>query len=398
MSEIVEKQATSELEPVRSLFRDGEQRSQCGSSTINKQAYADGSPLSVSELDALFAHVIEGNPYTHLAAIEAQRPFSKTEIRQTAVHDIDGQLIGFLAFHDHRFLKTAQALISPYAPVSVPPVHQDSVEEGLAALFGAIEKNGFSSFRLATSLSGRFFDALMAVSATRGASVSSLRRWSRAGLYFDRAETDNPTSLSSKKRKEMRRLKRRLQDDGPVVVTAYEGASLREGAQRFLALEEKGWKGEKGTAMALSPATRALFEAFVFPRPPAISCVIYCLEVAEQPISTFVTFIQNGQAYLWKTSYDSAYAQQSPSGLLLLEMIPALKAKGVMMIDSCSSNATSMADIYLPHRIEMADLLISTTNGQRGGLWFQAANTYFKAHETLRAAAKQHLLPLLNRR
>lgn len=398
MSQLMKIKNAQAFDGIEALFRDREPYADTVPMRADSETTRQSAAASEPDLSDLFADVAEGNPFTHYPAINAQRPLSKAPISTRIVHDGKDGLDGFLAYHAHQWLGTAQALTSPYAPVSVPPVRQGYEVATLNALFDGLCEDGFAALRLSTPKHGAFYDALNAVVSARGAEVTTLRSWSRAGLYFDHADALNQTGISSKKRKELRRLKRRLSEKGAVQIKTYGQATLKEGAERFLDLEQRGWKGPRGTAMAMSNTSRALFESFVLDCPKPISCVIHSLELDHKPISMFVTFIQNKQAYLWKTCFDQTYSRFSPSGMLLLDMVPALHDMGVQIIDSCSSNQTSMADHYLPHRVEMADLLISTRRGQPGGFRYRAAATYLSAHEAVRSKAKKHILPLIKHR
>lgn len=75
------------------------------------------------------------------------------------------------------------------------------------------------------------------------------------------AETYLDASMSAKKRKELRRQRGRLAEEGTLTFDRVDGdQGLAEWTAEFLALEAAGWKGAAGSALASAPDTRALFE------------------------------------------------------------------------------------------------------------------------------------------
>ena len=67
-------------------------------------------------------------------------------------------------------------------------------------------------------------------------------------------------SLSTKKRKELRRQARRLAEEGHFAITREHGdEALSAWIEEFLALERAGWKGASGSALSSSRETEHLF-------------------------------------------------------------------------------------------------------------------------------------------
>lgn len=66
-------------------------------------------------------------------------------------------------------------------------------------------------------------------------------------------------AVRSKKRKELRRQKNRLAEEGALTFTRDDSATgLAEWIEEFLALEKRGWKGRNGSTASFAE-TRALF-------------------------------------------------------------------------------------------------------------------------------------------
>jgi hypothetical protein len=79
-------------------------------------------------------------------------------------------------------------------------------------------------------------------------------QYDRAALDLIRSGFSAPDLVSRKKKKELRRQARRLQEKGPVSIgVAREGAELAYQIEAFLNLEAKGWKVRDGGAFLNNP-------------------------------------------------------------------------------------------------------------------------------------------------
>ena len=89
------------------------------------------------------------------------------------------------------------------------------------------------------------------------------RRYQRAALIPGAArEQYLATAIRGKKRKEYRRQRRRLGDIGVVAFNVFgKQDNVVEWASEFLALEEKSWKGDAGTAMSVCANDASWFRA-----------------------------------------------------------------------------------------------------------------------------------------
>jgi len=172
-------------------------------------------------------------------------------------------------------------------------------------------------------------------------------------------------AMSAKRRKEMRRLSRRLADLGHrSFVSARTPAEIGRATERFLALEHRGWKGGRGSALladrALATFTRSMTRLMAHEG----KCRIDSLEVDGRAVAMGIVLTAGGRAHFWKTAFDEAYAPLSPGVQLALEITEAqLADPTIRMTDSCAAPDHPMIDRLWPDRMMVADILINLRPG-----------------------------------
>ncbi len=256
-----------------------------------------------------------------------------------------------------------EAFVHPYAMSSAPLVDRDAAEGTVAAFFDWLDRDGAAPaawlFRFLPE-DGPVHEAI----AMRAGSARLTRHgaYGRAvlegdsldGGYLDRA-------IGSKRRKEYRRLRRKLAERGAVTATrADDPASVRAGVEEFLALEVSGWKGERGTAAALSPAIVQMFEEIAAGLSAGRGMRIDALRVDGRPIAVAASCGEGRNWWLWKIAYDEAFAAYSPGVQLVIEITEAAIAAGDgEHYDSCALPGIPMIERIWRQRRPYADLLIA---------------------------------------
>jgi CelD/BcsL family acetyltransferase involved in cellulose biosynthesis len=214
--------------------------------------------------------------------------------------------------------------------------------------------------------------------------ISHIRRAAR--VFAADSEPD------SKRRKEWARLERRLAERGRLETRALVDA---EAFERFLALEAKGWKGARRTAL-INDAARAAFAremAAEFRRDHRIG--VHELALDGAPIASGVELRAGRRAFFWKIAYDEAFAAYSPGVLLTRALSKRLAEEGeVDVIDSCAAPGHPMIDRVWPGRLEFADL----ASPLGASPLFGPCLAWERAAPRLRQRAKDVLFPLLRRK
>ncbi len=196
----------------------------------------------------------------------------------------------------------------------------------------------------ALPLSGALFEALAAELAGRPAGL--VHREERALLRSDLSpEAYLEAALSGKKRKELRRQHARLSELGDLRTTAHSGAGdVHEWTEDFLRLEQSGWKGAAGSALASAPETAALFREAIAGAAAYGRLERLTLTLGDRPIAMLATFITPPGAFSYKTAFAEEFARFSPGVLLQRENLALLAAPGIDWCDSCAAADHPMID------------------------------------------------------
>jgi CelD/BcsL family acetyltransferase involved in cellulose biosynthesis len=133
---------------------------------------------------------------------------------------------------------------------------------------------------------------------------------------------DYESRLTGKRRSNLRRLWRRLEERGNVELDVCDGrrdltALLDEG----FGVEASGWKGERGTAIASAPETRRFYEDVGAWAVSRGSLRLAFLRVDGRAIGFDFAIEESGVHALLKTGYDPSWRSFAPGVLLRQRMI-----------------------------------------------------------------------------
>jgi CelD/BcsL family acetyltransferase involved in cellulose biosynthesis len=280
------------------------------------------------------------------------------------------QLVGFFPVKiDRRYGVPIPVLIGwthPYAPLGTPLVRRDLAEPVIAAWLDHVAHDpnlpDLMLMRL-LAMDGPFAAALDTVRASRDCKARYFDQQQRAMLMpdGDRAKYID-AAMGRKKRKELRRQMRRLQDIGVVRWSKTNGAAEAASAlEDFLVLEAGGWKGRAGTAAAGSDDLRAFMSSAVSGLVAEGKGAIYRLLIDERAIAALILLKEGSVSWCWKIAYDEAFARYSPGVLLALTVTEGLLADPMLAYaDSCATAGHPMIDHIWRERRTLADQLIST--------------------------------------
>ena len=186
---------------------------------------------------------------------------------------------------------------------------------------------------------GPLYAALRYVCAAQGRPAAVVHRFDRALLaseltpqaYFD-------ASMSSKKRKELRRQFARLSELGAVEVKrSADSENLPVWIEQFLALERSGWKGAQGSALACDPAKAGFFRRTLEGAGERGRLERVTITLDGAPIAMLANFVTPPGVYSFKTTFDERLARFSPGVLLQRENLDLLARDDVAWADSCAA-------------------------------------------------------------
>jgi CelD/BcsL family acetyltransferase involved in cellulose biosynthesis len=192
--------------------------------------------------------------------------------------------------------------------------------------------------------------------------VKIIDRWKRASLQLD-GSFDNwlQTNFDQKRRKELKRLRARLSEQGKLESLELQPeSSLTPFVEAFLQLEVESWKGKRGTAIGSSPQATKALRAGLDAMHRAGRLKFWQLNFEGQPIASLFALTDDGEATLGKIAHAHAFAKYSPGVLIILDATAALFADDAMIrADSNAIPDHPMINRIWRDRLESMDVLLA---------------------------------------
>jgi CelD/BcsL family acetyltransferase involved in cellulose biosynthesis len=252
----------------------------------------------------------------------------------------------------------------PYGPLGTPLIDRESGDAAVAAWLDHLAADpALPNLLLMPYLPvegniARAFDAALAHRNGRSEQFALHRRAMLAPQddrfgYLDHA-------IPHKKRKELRRLRKRLADGGTLTsTTASDPATLTAALLDFLALEASGWKGRAGTAAQRNDTVRCFVLEAVSALAAEGKASVARLALDGRAIAAIVTLRSGDAAWCWKIAYDETFSRASPGVQLLLDVTDDLLADtGIARADSCATADHPMIDHVWRERLALSDRLM----------------------------------------
>lgn len=184
------------------------------------------------------------------------------------------------------------------------------------------------------------------------------------------AEDYLTASLTPKKRKELRRQRRRLEEEGKVEFLHQQGdEGLAAWVEDFLSLEGAGWKGKAGSALTCDADNRALFAIALHGAAAYGRLERHSIQLDGRPIAMLANFISPPGAYSFKTAFDEDFARFSPGVLLQMDNLALLQNDAVRWTDSCAVQDHKMIDHFWRERRRIARHSIAIGGSVRKGIF-----------------------------
>ncbi len=174
-------------------------------------------------------------------------------------------------------------------------------------------------------------------------------------------------NFSTRRIKELRRLRRRLEERGEVQWRALFGADAdEESVERFLQIEHIGWKGEKGTSLRSKPSHEAFFKEMIRDFRPKKRLFFTELALDGIVIASSTNLISGRTGFAFKIGYHPDYAEISPGLLNELEFIrhaPAL-CGNLSYIDSGAEEGSFIDRLWTVRRKMVSGVFATTSIGK----------------------------------
>ena len=324
-----------------------------------------------SELRELSARALAPNVFYEPSFIAASAPVFGRDVMAGLVwrRGTPARLIGFfpVAIERRRYGIKMPVLVGwthAYGPLGTPLIDREAGEAAVAAWLDhlaadpTLPKLLLMPYLPAEGDIARAFDAALAHRDGRSEHFALHRRAmlapqdDRAG-YLDHA-------IPHKKRKELRRLRKRLADTGTLTSTTTSDPSVLTAALLdFLSLEASGWKGRAGTAAQRNDTARCFVLEAVSALAAEGKASVSRLALDGRAIAAIVTLRSGDAAWCWKIAYDETFSRGSPGVQLLLDVTDDLLADtSIVRADSCATADHPMIDHIWRERLALSDRLM----------------------------------------
>jgi CelD/BcsL family acetyltransferase involved in cellulose biosynthesis len=125
---------------------------------------------------------------------------------------------------------------------------------------------------------------------------------------------------------------RSLEKTGTILLRRVEAAD-REILQQFYGLEQRGWKGKRGTAIACNGETRQFYDSIANYAAQYGYLSLYFLRQGDAAVAAHFALTYGGRYYPLKIAYDETYSQYGPGHLIAGAVLRDCAARGVSEFD-----------------------------------------------------------------
>ena len=249
------------------------------------------------------------------------------------------------------------------APLVRADQEEACFEAFLAWLWQETPAKMFSA--MALTKDGPLYREFVRFHQRKGMTIDLLEQYDRALLESNSSyEAYIRENIRSKKRKELKRIHRRLSDLGTLQISQFdpkENHDIEAWIEDFFALEKAGWKGRAGTALACNQAEKNYSETLIRGAADRNQLLFHRLELDGRPLAMKLSFRRDMFAFSFKIAYDEAFAKYSPGVLLeLANMRCALDELKLKWYDSCAVQNHPMIGHLWRERRAMVNLHATT--------------------------------------
>ncbi|NJM31003.1 MAG: GNAT family N-acetyltransferase [Rhizobiales bacterium] len=276
-------------------------------------------------------------------------------------------------------------LVTPLTLMGLPHADSELASTAIVEMLGALDR---PLLLRSVPKDGPFFKTI----SREAPRFSVIESWNRAALDVSGSfETWFEENFERKRRKEYRRLRARLGEEGKLEnLSLAKNDDAGKWAAELLALEAAGWKSTKKTALAADPGMAFALADACRGLHAAGKLRFWKLELDGRAIAMMYAIAEGANAWLCKIAYDEAYSRFSPGVLLLLDATEALfNDPSIKFADSCAIPNHPMIDNIWRDRIDVADILLAPR--QVSAVRFKTTFLALTSERKARAATKSIL-------
>jgi len=314
-------------------------------------AHADEAQLLCADWQTLSANAVQPAGYNAPELILPLLKYRGGAKLITVSHGSD-LLLAFPVKLKRLFTKTWDT------PLTASGLPHLNAELGASALLSLINAQTKPILFNAIPADGPFIETLKKQSAN----FRVIETWQRAALKPSGSFEDwLQTNFDQKRRKEFKRLRNRLSEQGEMITeTLQQGQDPKPFVDDLLSLEAKGWKGSKGTAIAANPKLKLALEEACANLHRSKKLRFWTLKLDGKAIASLFAIVEGNQAWLGKIAYDESFSKYSPGVQIILDCTEAFFAETqIKLIDSSAIPNHPMIDRIWRDRIEMVNVFVA---------------------------------------
>lgn len=311
---------------------------------------------------------VEPNPFYGPDYLLASARLDGRPLRCIAIYRdgaADSDLVGLFPLQRTRILDgflipALEFYFSPYICKTTPLVHRDDPEGVWACFLDRCRHTADQPQKIIGRLmttDGPVCKALEAALTAGNLASATFDAHHRAALLTKARFQDHFARISSQRRSDLRRRRRRMRTDGHSEIKTYSGDAITpELIDAFLKLEASGWKGRAGTALDTRNETRD-FALAAFRGPNAeLSLLLF----NGEPIGADANLIAGGMLHTVKTSYREDMAKYAPGMMLAVQQIRRLSDQPELCgVDSCAQAGHIIESVWTD-RLPVASFAFAT--------------------------------------
>jgi CelD/BcsL family acetyltransferase involved in cellulose biosynthesis len=287
------------------------------------------------------------------------------------------QLCGFFPLERLRRFKklpirALQLWDHQYGFLCTPLLHRDWTRETLHTLLDWIQAEERASVLRLQKVhgDGPFHHALVEVLRERRTVTFTDEVYTRALMQRAKNADAYLSRISSSGRKQWRRLRKRLSEEGTLESRTLEPQDDVEfWIDAFLRVEASGWKGKDGTAMGVNPVDRAYFETIARNAFERGQLHMLGLFLDERPLALQCNFLSGPGGFAFKVAFDEAFAKYSPGIQLELDNIADLHQRtNTQWLDSCVDPGPHVIDRLWHERRVIQSVVLATSRWAGNGV------------------------------
>lgn len=142
------------------------------------------------------------------------------------------------------------------------------------------------------------------------------------------------------------------------------GPAFGAALERFLMLEQIGWKGRAGTALASVQGEAAFFRDAMSALAARGEAQVWELRAGDVTLASLCAVLDGGGMFHLKTAYDERFARYSPGVQLELGVLEAFhRDRSLGWIDSCTGEGPSPSALLYPDRCLIQSVVAPLRSG-----------------------------------